>query len=82
MTTRVEIKNLGPKKIEVLLKSTSPNINYIESYQLHKVLEVGEKTETYVYNYQDVVVKEFSDQLNPAESQFWKLVVLVQIQRR
>ena len=28
MTTRVVVENLGPKKIEVLLKSTNPNINY------------------------------------------------------
>ena len=60
MTTRIEVWNLGPKKVEVLLKSTFLD-EYPNNYQLHKVLEVGEKTETYVYNYQDVVVKELQE---------------------
>lgn len=60
MTTRVVIQNLGPKKVEVLLKFTSLDM-MSNNYSHVKTLEVDEKLETYVYNFQDVVIKEIQD---------------------
>lgn len=60
MTTRVVIQNLGPKKVEVLFKFTSLDM-MSNNYSHVKTLEVDEKLETYVYNFQDVVIKEIQD---------------------